>query len=246
MVDVGGGKFLHPAAAASWDRMVAACRAATGGRLYIAGFQDAYRPYTRQVMFWARYRRGTGNLAARPGTSNHGWGLAVDVSYSSRAVQFWLGHNARKFGWGREPTEAWHWNFVGSLTVPASQTITKLEDDDVSFALIRTNGNPAEFAVFDGLTIREGLNVADAQRYKSYGDPRAALERGIPSSLYRGETGKEWDARLAATLADWRAIAKANLAAISSATGTPPTPVASDGAAIAQAVVGVLASKLAS
>ena len=118
MVDVGGRKFLHPAAATSWKRLVKACADATKGRVYIAAYQDAYRSYARQVMFWVRYRFQGGNVAARPGTSNHGWGLAVDVTYSNSRVKTWVANNAHRYGWRRDPTESWHWNYEGSLNVP--------------------------------------------------------------------------------------------------------------------------------
>jgi LAS superfamily LD-carboxypeptidase LdcB len=62
-----------------------------------------------------------------PGTSNHGWGLAVDlcggVNLFGTAQTVWMQLNAGHYGWvhpdwaqagGRNP-EPWHWEF-GSLT----------------------------------------------------------------------------------------------------------------------------------
>jgi len=117
MVDVGGGKLMHPAAAVSWKRMVADAEAATGGTVYIASWQDAYRSFARQVMFWLRWLSGKGNLAARPGTSNHGWGLAADVIYSNARVKAWIFANAHRYKWRKDPTEDWHLNFEGSLSI---------------------------------------------------------------------------------------------------------------------------------
>jgi hypothetical protein len=64
--------------------------------------------------------------AARPGTSNHGWGKAVDfgtvegMTFESPAYQ-WLKKNGFLFGWNHpdwaEPDgsapEPWHWEWVG-------------------------------------------------------------------------------------------------------------------------------------
>jgi LAS superfamily LD-carboxypeptidase LdcB len=61
------------------------------------------------------------SLAAVPGTSNHGWGLAVDLGcgvQSSRSAQYrWMIANAGRFGWVHpswafhDPFEPWHWEF---------------------------------------------------------------------------------------------------------------------------------------
>ncbi|HTL24550.1 MAG TPA: M15 family metallopeptidase [Mycobacteriales bacterium] len=82
---------------------------------------DSYRSYARQVDV---YRRKPG-LAAVPGTSRHGWGLAVDLGcgvaqFGSPAYN-WMRANARRFhfvhpSWA-EPSgsmpEAWHWEYTG-------------------------------------------------------------------------------------------------------------------------------------
>jgi len=41
---------------------------------------SGYRSYAEQVKLYALYLAGKGNLAAKPGTSNHNKGLAADVS----------------------------------------------------------------------------------------------------------------------------------------------------------------------
>ncbi|OZM70509.1 D-alanyl-D-alanine carboxypeptidase [Amycolatopsis antarctica] len=83
---------------------------------------DSYRTFDGQVDL---YRRKP-SLAAVPGTSNHGWGLAVDLCGGAEsfgtAQHGWLLANARAFGWvhpgwarqggGRE--EPWHWEFAGA------------------------------------------------------------------------------------------------------------------------------------
>lgn len=82
---------------------------------------DSYRTFDGQVDL---YRRKP-SLAAVPGTSNHGWGLALDmcggVESFARPEHAWMATNSPAFGWvhpawagqggGRE--EPWHWEFAG-------------------------------------------------------------------------------------------------------------------------------------
>ncbi len=79
---------------------------------------DGYRTYADQV----RLKRTRGGFAATPGTSNHGWGLAVDLCRieTSGTRWTWLNENAPLFGWinpdwakpgGSGPYERWHWEY---------------------------------------------------------------------------------------------------------------------------------------
>jgi len=100
---------LAPAAAEAFRRMRAA--AATDG--IEIGVTGGYRDYDGQVDL-AR-RKGlysNGGLAAKPGTSQHGWGLAVDVDVD-HAGQAWLRANAARFGFFEDvPREPWHWEYL--------------------------------------------------------------------------------------------------------------------------------------
>jgi D-alanyl-D-alanine carboxypeptidase len=64
-----------------------------------------------------------GGLAAPPGKSNHGWGLAIDLckSETTGAKWTWLNENGPAYGWdnpswarpgGSGPYERWHWEFA--------------------------------------------------------------------------------------------------------------------------------------
>lgn len=54
------------------------------------------------------------NLAARPGTSNHQSGHALDLNTSSAGVLTWLNANGARFGFSRTvPSEPWHWEWWG-------------------------------------------------------------------------------------------------------------------------------------
>lgn len=86
----------------------------------------AYRDYATQVQYYAHPPSGAGT-AAKPGTSNHGLGVAVDIHLTAGEYS-WMLANAPRFGWvnpewarddnpkngAREP---WHWEKVGSNNV---------------------------------------------------------------------------------------------------------------------------------
>jgi hypothetical protein len=74
---------------------------------------SGFRTMAEQQYFYNCYQTGrcnNGNLAARPGYSNHQNGRALDLTTSS-----WLANNASRFGFKRTvPSEAWHYEFFGA------------------------------------------------------------------------------------------------------------------------------------
>lgn len=78
------------------------------------GDATCYRTYDQQVYLYNLWKSGKGNKAAKPGTSNHGWGLAADISvggYGS-AQYNWLNTNAPKYGFNDDVKgESWHWGY---------------------------------------------------------------------------------------------------------------------------------------
>ncbi len=114
--DLNYKAYLHPDAAAGFKALNAAFRQKFGSSIHITA---AYRSLARQ-----RYlKRTKGRLAAAPGTSNHGWGLAADlgsgINRFGSAQHRWMQANAGKYGWchppwarrnGRLP-EPWHWEY---------------------------------------------------------------------------------------------------------------------------------------
>ena len=112
----GRGHQLRTDAAAAYERLQAAYASALGRPLCVT---DSYRSYPAQVDVFARKP----SLAAVPGTSQHGWGLALDLCggvqvFGSEAHE-WMRANAPAFGWhhpqwarqgGRRP-EPWHWEY---------------------------------------------------------------------------------------------------------------------------------------
>jgi hypothetical protein len=118
-LETARGHRLRTDAARAFDALNAARLAATGAPLCIT---DSYRDYPGQVDV---FRRKPG-LAATPGRSQHGWGLAVDlcggVQTFGSEPHLWMQLNAPAFGWhhpawagqrGSRP-EAWHWEFRGA------------------------------------------------------------------------------------------------------------------------------------
>ncbi|MCB0998688.1 MAG: M15 family metallopeptidase [Ilumatobacteraceae bacterium] len=104
-----GGHVLYAPAAEAWQQAVQAA-AADGIDLRIT---DSYRTYDQQVDLVERkglYSQG--GYGATPGTSNHGWGLAVDVDVTDPATLSWMRANGHRFGYVEAvPREPWHWEF---------------------------------------------------------------------------------------------------------------------------------------
>jgi D-alanyl-D-alanine carboxypeptidase len=76
------------------------------------GITDSYRPYAEQVDL--AHRKGLysqGGLAAKPGTSEHGWGMAADLDLNSKALS-WMRQNGEKYGFvNNVARENWHWAY---------------------------------------------------------------------------------------------------------------------------------------
>jgi zinc D-Ala-D-Ala carboxypeptidase len=76
------------------------------------GITDSYRSYDEQVDL-AR-RKGLysqGGLAAKPGTSEHGWGMAADLDLNGKALS-WMRAHAAEYGFDENvPRETWHWAY---------------------------------------------------------------------------------------------------------------------------------------
>lgn len=109
---LGNGHRLRADAAKAFNRMTKA---------YDLCITDSYRSYGAQVDVYARKP----GLAAVPGTSNHGLGVAVDLCGGVQSFgtpeHNWMQKNAPSYGWvhpswagadGSRP-EPWHWEFVG-------------------------------------------------------------------------------------------------------------------------------------
>jgi zinc D-Ala-D-Ala carboxypeptidase len=117
---------LRADAAKAFVDLNAAYRAHFGRKMCIT---DSYRTLASQQRVY--YTKP--GMAAVPGTSNHGWGLALDLGcgvQTYRSVEFnWLKQHGARFGWvhpswaEHSPFEPWHWEYEpGTKTQPASGT----------------------------------------------------------------------------------------------------------------------------
>jgi len=114
---IGNGHKLHKSVAKQFRAMMEAAKG--DGHALGSGFRinSSYRSYERQAQLYKELGPGT---AARAGTSNHGFGLAVDLWFTNGAFK-WLKKNGPKFGFDQIPHfrtnnpdghEAWHWENV--------------------------------------------------------------------------------------------------------------------------------------
>ncbi|MBB2924052.1 M15 family metallopeptidase [Cellulomonas cellasea] len=114
--------LLRCDAAAAFDRLAAAYERDLGEPLRVT---DSYRTLAAQVAVKA----AKPGLAATPGRSNHGRGVAVDLAGFGGVGQFdrpgylWMKAHAAEHGWfhphwagpgGVGPAEPWHWEYGGA------------------------------------------------------------------------------------------------------------------------------------
>lgn len=121
-----GPNYLHPKATISMIELNRRYKEKFGNDIF---FINCYRDVPEQQRAWNNEPPGN---AARPGTSNHGWALAVDIRASkSKKMTYdsaeykWLMENAYKVGWVNPPSmrqgasgpdEPWHWEYAGSTS----------------------------------------------------------------------------------------------------------------------------------
>jgi hypothetical protein len=111
--------YLNPTVENKYQELVAAAKK-DGVNL---GITDSYRSYDEQVAV----KQSKGSLAATPGSSKHGYGLAIDFKggggTSQEQAYEWLKNNATNYGWSNfrgmkgpdtqgpngTQKEPWHW-----------------------------------------------------------------------------------------------------------------------------------------
>lgn len=118
LCEVAPGHHLRADAAHALLQLGEAYAEAWGAPLCLT---DSYRTFESQITLFGTKP----DLAAVPGTSNHGWGTAVDlcggVQTFGTETHRWMRDNAPLFGWfhpswaqetGSRP-EPWHWEYGG-------------------------------------------------------------------------------------------------------------------------------------
>jgi len=203
-----GGVRLAQEAAEAFEAMVAA---AAGDGVMIA-ITDGYRTFDAQVDL--KQRKGW--LAATPGTSMHGWGLAVDLDLRVTDLA-WLQANAADYGWVHPPwarpggskPEPWHWEYVGpaggtpDVTLAPEVTVRPAGTLVALARLEYGNGRIGRwFAIREGLDdlerspgryptsgeLGEPGNVAIAGYHRSNRAPLRGMERLGPDDHVRVRT----------------------------------------------------------
>jgi hypothetical protein len=179
---------MYAPAAVAYDAMAAAA-AEAGFRLEHSG---CYRTFQQQVLLrQTRCAQNRCKFAAVPGTSMHGWGLAVDFKIGNRALDYrdelfaWLTTNAGRFGyvhpyWARQGSylqEPWHWEY-GLLTAGASQSVT-----DPNLEIGEDQGKLADALADDALT--DGTASGDVEVDD---DPEAPDDPGDAAAGPDGQT----------------------------------------------------------
>jgi LAS superfamily LD-carboxypeptidase LdcB len=151
-----GHLSMHPLAARAWHAMTAVCKAETKAdltttgtyrsidaqlQLFLQRYTPTFLPIRNVITSQRNYQGKTWWLkrgyspAAVPGTSNHGWGIAVDIAIAAPLVVpitadpkvwQWVQDNAMSFGFGWEGArpgmpgwEPWHLRYWAGDLVPA-------------------------------------------------------------------------------------------------------------------------------
>lgn len=122
-LDLNGPARMYSGAAKAMSAMLAA--ADEDGLNFTVKY--SYRTLAVQWIKWANFQNG-GNVAAFPGTSNHGDGLSADLTNLGEDDINWLRRHAAKYGFYNDVAgEIWHWTYYGGFE-PS-------KEDDVKFEL---------------------------------------------------------------------------------------------------------------
>ena len=129
---VPGGR-LWTEAALTWNAMRAAFIAGGGTAEHFrpGGAASSARSIQQQRDLKAQWTaKGHPEKAATPGTSNHGWGVAVDIPFAD--AQSWIMRNGGAYGWshdeGARVGEPWHFRYVGASKL----ALAKLKRDPLA------------------------------------------------------------------------------------------------------------------
>lgn len=109
------GKPIEIATASMYARMQKAAAASGVAIRVVSGFRTNAEQKYLYNCYLTKSCNG-GNLAARPGYSNHQSGHALDLNSKGPGVMTWLNNNASKYGFKRTvPSEPWHWEYWGGM-----------------------------------------------------------------------------------------------------------------------------------
>lgn len=192
-LDGGATVVLEHSAARAWRAMTAVAEAA-GVTLRTNPGSRSYRSYAEQLTIWtARYYRAQSGIlwngyrwqkrsgvatAARPGTSNHGYGLAVDIALDEPEPLEWLRAEAARFGFYETVTyEPWHWVFLAGDDLPPGVIEHELS------ALLNPNEGTTMLHIRHDTTLNIYWSVdpgAPEAQTKEIDDPSGLKLQGVP------------------------------------------------------------------
>lgn len=111
---VGMGSEMEQVTLAGLDAFMKLKDAAAKKNLVVQ-INSGFRTFQRQDQLFTAFLNGVGNLAAKPGNSNHQHGQAFDLNthgYDGDPIYDWLKKHGPKFGFIRTVNkEHWHWEF---------------------------------------------------------------------------------------------------------------------------------------
>ena len=213
---------MYSLAAHAWLALARDVQAHFGEVLTVTSTGDAYRTYAHQEQtFKTRYtttrlpgrpskvwngvtywqKPGTA-MAAVPGTSNHGWGLAADTCiYRDNAIlgitanmpMFnWILLNAFRYGLSWEAqSEPWHLRYwsgdnvppaVDTVPIPPSIPVPPNDEDDMKALVIKAAGRDTYYAW-------NGVGIAPITDLRW-------VEDGVKAGIYINSTPLEYPAAL--------------------------------------------------
>jgi hypothetical protein len=132
------GNRLVGSAAAAFERAQRDCQASVGKPLTLAGPNSSFRNIDQQNMMFKQYGAGQ---AARPGRSNHGFGLSIDLTKDE--AWEWFVKNSSKYGFKQlnSTNERHHFDYTGNV---AEYSGKQKVMGDGSVAPPSTQGSPEE------------------------------------------------------------------------------------------------------
>lgn len=159
---------LDPLLAARLKKMIAD----SGGRVYLKpGY--GYRSVERQAEMWEEAKRKYGSEAAArkwvapPGKSNHGRGLAADLSYRNDGQQ-WVHANAQRYGlWFPMDHEPWH--------IETLKTAEGAEFEPEAYTPPPVNGTPAGDPHDPGFQFTQMLAILDREMQDELAGPGTSM-----------------------------------------------------------------------
>lgn len=172
------GVYLEPGAANALVSMLAAYASAYGSYLSV---NEGYRSFAGQQYWYGRepYPGGA------PGSSNHGWGKAIDFDNFSPIQESWVLANCGRFSYQPLPGDRVHYSYVGPNGPPAQvQGVDEAMIRYISTSASADGVIPAGMSFIQGATgpLRP-LSQLESDTYTFYNS------RGIPirDAVWPGE-----------------------------------------------------------